>query len=130
MGRDPLMIWGARSDTLYGLVKLMDHAAKDVGDDHLPTLYLYGAHDDIIPKHAAFAAVKRLRPADRTAFYQQGHHLLTRDHQGPVVMNDIVSFIRDPDAPLPSGAPPIPGAATLGPASRRAAGVVGSPTPD
>jgi pimeloyl-ACP methyl ester carboxylesterase len=124
------MIWGARSDTLYGLVKLMDHAAKHVGDDHLPTLYLYGAHDDIIPKHAAFAAVKRLKPADRSAYYQQGHHLLTRDHQGPVVINDIVSFIRDPDAPLPSGAPAIPGAATLGPASRRATGVVGSPTPD
>src|SRR6185437_7364686 len=27
MGRDPLMIWGARSDTLYGLVTTMDHAA-------------------------------------------------------------------------------------------------------
>src|SRR3954469_17751609 len=26
MGQDPLMVWGARSDTLYGLVGLMDHA--------------------------------------------------------------------------------------------------------
>lgn len=40
MGRDPLMIWGARSDTLYGLVKLMGRAARVVGDDDLPTLYL------------------------------------------------------------------------------------------
>jgi alpha-beta hydrolase superfamily lysophospholipase len=82
MGRDPLMIWGARSDTLYGLVKLMDHAAKDVGDDHLPTLYLYGAHDDIIPKHAALRRGEALKPADRSAYYARGHHLLTRDHQG------------------------------------------------
>ena len=128
MGRDPLMIWGARSDTLYGLVKLMDRAAHEVGEDRLPTLYLYGAKDDIIPKHAAFAAVKRLRPADRTAYYAAGHHLLTRDHEGPVVMGDILSFIRDPEAALPSGAPPIPGAPEHRPdqdpnASRRAAGL-------
>ena len=30
MGRDPLMIWGARSDTLYGLVTAMDRAADQV----------------------------------------------------------------------------------------------------
>lgn len=109
MGRDRLMIWGARSDTLYGLVKLMSRASREVGHDRLPTLYLYGAQDDIIPKTAAFRAVRNLTPADRTAYYAAGHHLLTRDHQGPVVMDDIVAFIRDPDAPLPSGAPPIPG---------------------
>ena len=127
MGRDQLMIWGARSDTLYGLVKLMDHAARDVGEDRLPTLYLYGARDDIIPKNAAFKAVKNLRPADRTAYYAAGHHLLTRDHQGPVVMADVLAFIRDPEGPLPSGAPPIPGAPAhvppSGPASRRSAGL-------
>jgi alpha-beta hydrolase superfamily lysophospholipase len=123
MGRDRLMLWGARSDTLYGLVKLMSHAAKDVGDDHLPTLYLYGAHDDIIPKKAAFRAVKNLKPSDRTAYYAAGHHLLTRDHQGPVVMADVLAFIRDPQAPLPSGAPPIPGAPGHAAASRRAAGL-------
>ena len=38
----------------------------------------------------------------------KGWHLLTRDHQGPVVWADILAFLRDPAAPLPSGAPPIP----------------------
>jgi alpha-beta hydrolase superfamily lysophospholipase len=127
MGRDRLMIWGARSDTLYGLVRLMDRAAKDVGDDSVPTFYLYGAHDDIIPKNAAFRAVKRLQPSDRSAYYAAGHHLLTRDRQRAVVIADVLSFIRDPEAPLPSGAPSIPGAASKnsGPAdaSRRAAGL-------
>ena len=28
MGRDPLMVWGARSDTLYGLVAMMERAIK------------------------------------------------------------------------------------------------------
>ena len=127
MGRDKLMIWGARSDTLYGLVKLMDKAAGRVGDDHVPTFYHYGANDQIIPKNAAFRAVKRLRPTDRTAYYAGGHHLLTRDHQGPVVMADVLAFVRDPEAPLPSAAPPIPGAPKHVPApaaaSRRAAGL-------
>src|SRR5262245_27822291 len=123
MGRDPLMIWGARSDTLYGLVKLMDQAAEDVGDDSLPTLYLYGANDQIIPKNAALAAVKNLKPTDRTAYYAAGHHLLTRDRQRDKVIGDILACIRGPEAPLPSGAPPIPGAASHALASQRAAGL-------
>ncbi|OHB28893.1 MAG: lysophospholipase [Phenylobacterium sp. RIFCSPHIGHO2_01_FULL_69_31] len=127
MGRDRLMIWGARSDTLYGLVRLMDRAAKAVGDDHVPTFYLYGANDQIIPKNAAFKAVKRLHPSDRSAYYAAGHHLLTRDKQRAVVIADVLSFIRDPQAPLPSAAPPIPGAASRNndpaDASRRAAGL-------
>lgn len=110
MGRDPLMIWGARSDTLLGLVRLMSDAASHVGEDDLPTLYLAGANDQIIPRKATLKAVKNLGPADRTADYAAGYHLLTRDLQGQVVIDDILSFIRDPAAPLPSGAPPIPGA--------------------
>lgn len=123
MGRDRLMIWGARSDTLYGLVKLMDRAAGAVGDDNVPTLYLYGANDDIIPKNAAFKAVRGLKPSDRSAYYAAGHHLLTRDKQRAVVIADILAFLRDAEAPLPSQAPPIPGAPGHADATRRAAGL-------
>ena len=34
------------------------------------------------------------------------HHML-RDNQREVVFNDILSFIDDPDGPLPSQAPPL-----------------------
>jgi alpha-beta hydrolase superfamily lysophospholipase len=112
MGRDPLMIWGARSDTLYGLVTTMDKAADDVGKSNLPTFYLYGAHDQIIPKDAAFKAAARLKPTDRSAYYAHGYHLMMRDKEGPIVWKDILAFIRDPSAPLPSGAPKIPSAPT------------------
>ncbi|HZZ34525.1 MAG TPA: hypothetical protein VFE03_02275, partial [Caulobacteraceae bacterium] len=44
------------------------------------------------------------------AFYADGWHLLMRDKQGPKVWSDVAAFIRDPSAPLPSGAPPIPAA--------------------
>jgi alpha-beta hydrolase superfamily lysophospholipase len=123
MSRDPLMIWGARSDTLYGLVKMMSRAADEVGDDHVPTLYCYGDHDDIIPEDAAFAAARKLRPSDRSAYYAGGHHLLLRDLERARTIADVLSFIRDPQAPLPSGAPPIPGARTPFDDSQRAAGL-------
>jgi alpha-beta hydrolase superfamily lysophospholipase len=120
MGRDPLMVWGARSDTLYGLVGLMDHADEAMAEIRVPTAYLYGAHDEIIPKHAAFHAARELGPTAQTLYYRQGYHLLTRDHEGPVVWRDILAFVRDPSAPPPSGAPPIPGAHSLVSASASA----------
>jgi hypothetical protein len=73
-----------------------------------PTLMLYGANDDIIPPEPSHAAARPLTPGARTAYYAQGFHMLTRDLQGRRVSEDIAGFIRDPAAPLPSGAPPIP----------------------
>lgn len=108
MGRDPLMVWGARSDTLYGLVGLMDRAWAEIGQVKVPAIYFYGAHDEIIPKTAAFRAAARMKPADRSAYYDQGWHLLMRDHEGPRVWADILAFVRDPATPLPSAPPPIP----------------------
>jgi alpha-beta hydrolase superfamily lysophospholipase len=123
MGRDPLMIWGARSDTIYGLVTTMDKAAEEVGRAKLPTLYLYGAHDEIIPRKAAFKAAARLKPTDRSAYYAKGWHLMMRDKQGPMVWEDILGFIRDPTAPLPSGAPKIPTAPAPASQSQASAGL-------
>ena len=120
MGRDPLMIWGARTDTLYGLVGLMQTAWRDVAAPKIPTLLLAGAHDQIIPPAATRAAARRLRPDQRTGFYARGWHLLLVDRQAPVVWADIEGFLRDPAAPLPSGAPPIPGAPTPSTAAARA----------
>jgi alpha-beta hydrolase superfamily lysophospholipase len=108
MGRDPLMIWGTRVDALYGLVAAMQNAWRETGALRVPTLYAYGAHDQIIPKRAAFEAAARLPAGDRTAYYANGWHLLLRDHQAARVWGDVAAFIRDPSAPLPSGAPPIP----------------------
>jgi alpha-beta hydrolase superfamily lysophospholipase len=108
MGRDPLMIWGARTDALYGLVDTMQRAqAAAARQGAAPTLYMYGAHDEIIPKAATLAAVRRLPPAVRTAFYADGWHLLLRDLHANLVWADALAFLRDPAAPLPSGAPPI-----------------------
>lgn len=124
MGRDPLMIWGARVDALYGLVGAMQNAWRETGTLRVPTLFAYGARDQIIPKRAAFEAAARLPAGDRTAYYANGWHLLLRDLQAANVWADVAAFVRDPAAPLPSGAPPIP-PPTPG---RRQAGVVTGPS--
>jgi alpha-beta hydrolase superfamily lysophospholipase len=108
MGRDPLMIWGARLDALYGLVEEMERAWRDIGQVRVPTLYLLGAHDQIIPRRPALQAAARLPAADRTAYYAHGWHLLMRDKGAKAVWDDVAAFVRDPGAPLPSGAPPAP----------------------
>jgi alpha-beta hydrolase superfamily lysophospholipase len=108
MGRDRNMIFRTRTDTLYGLVSLMQQARQDLGRVRAPVLFQYGAHDQIIPKDAAFYAARFLKPTDRSAYYADGYHLLTRDLGRRRVLDDIVAFIRDPAASLPSGAPLIP----------------------
>ena len=112
MGRDPLMIWGARSDTLYGLVGLMEKAWSSLGRVQVPVAYFYGANDQIIPKEPTMEAARRLKPDDRSAYYANGWHLLLVDKQAEVVWRDAAAFLKDPLADLPSGAPPIPGAPT------------------
>jgi len=47
-------------------------------------------------------------PNGRTAYYAHGWHMLLRDLQAETVWRDAEGFMRDPAAPLPSGAPPIP----------------------
>lgn len=108
MGKDPLLIWGSRFDTLYGLVSLMETAWRKIGGLRVPSVYMYGAHDQIIPPPAAISAAARLRPPGRTLYYEHGWHLLLRDLQAETVWRDGVAFIRDPNAAMPSGAPPIP----------------------
>jgi alpha-beta hydrolase superfamily lysophospholipase len=127
MARDPLMLWGARADALYGLVATMQHAWRETGELRVPTLFLYGAHDEIIPKRPAFEAAARLPAGARTAYYAKGWHLLLRDLQAANVWADTASFVENPAAPLPSGAPPIPPPRSARHDERRGAGVVTSP---
>jgi len=108
MGRDPNMIFATRIDAVYGLVNLMQDADEGLKRVQAPVLYLYGANDRIVPADATLHAARGLKPTDRSAWYERGWHLLTRDLQGPTVWADIAAYLKDPEAPLPSGAPPLP----------------------
>ena len=106
-GRDPHMIWTTRIDALYGLVSMMERASDRAGNLNGHVLYLYGAHDQIIPRVSANNAARRLPSSARTALYANGYHWLLRDLQREVVYADIEAFLRNPDAAFPSDAPPI-----------------------
>lgn len=108
IGSDPLMLFTTRIDAIYGLVGLMERAADDIGRIDAPTVFLYGANDDIIPIEAAKAAAARLPAHARTAFYPQGYHMLLRDLSAERVWRDIAAVAKDSDAPLPSAPTPIP----------------------
>ncbi|GIK49448.1 MAG: alpha/beta hydrolase [Hyphomonadaceae bacterium] len=106
-GRAPHMIWRTRIDAVYGLVSLMERAHERSANLHGDVLFLYGARDQIIPRQSAIAAARRLPASVRTAYYENGWHWLLRDLQREVVYADILAFIDDSAAPLPSLAPPL-----------------------
>lgn len=107
LGQDPNMILTARMDAVYGLVQLMESASRKIENLHGHVAFLYGANDRIIPRQAALRAAGRLPTSARTAYYANGYHMLLRDLQAEVVYADILSFLREPEAPLPSMVPPL-----------------------
>jgi acylglycerol lipase len=103
---DPLTVKEFRVDVVYGLVNLMDDARAAAPYFKGNALVLYGGQDLIVPEGPMLQFL-RVFPGDgshRLAFYPQGHHLLLRDQERASVAGDIVAWLADPDAPLPSGA--------------------------
>jgi alpha-beta hydrolase superfamily lysophospholipase len=103
MRKDPLFIQKSRIDSLDGVVELMDLALEDSSALDLPVLLLYGLKDEVVPKDALCDFMTRPKKPPAAAFYPEGYHLLLRDRQREKVLGDIVSWINDPDEPLPSG---------------------------
>ena len=106
LGRDPLVIKETRIDAAYGLTNLMESALLSGQQLILPALILYGEHDDIIPSNSMCEMLRRL-PGPQTShwrmvLYPAGYHMLTRDLQAAVVLEDMVSWIQNQTAPLPS----------------------------
>jgi alpha-beta hydrolase superfamily lysophospholipase len=108
LGRDPLVIKETRIDAIYGLVDLMDLAQATAPRLNAPVLVMYGAHDDLVPTEALRSFVSHLprnpEHTRRLAYYPRGYHLLLRDLEGPIVANDVVHWMLDRAAPLPSHA--------------------------
>lgn len=103
LGRDPLVIKETRVDAIKGIVDLMDAALAAAPDLRTPSLVLYGAHDEIIPKEPTATMLESLRGPHRVVVYRDGYHMLLRDLQAETVLADVEAWIDDPAAPLPSG---------------------------
>ena len=108
LGRDPFYIKETRIDAIHGLVDLMDEALAAAPRFNAPALLLYGAKDEVVPEDPSLQLWRELpepaRGRQRRALYDGGWHMLLRDLQAEVVLNDIALWIDDRQAPLPSGA--------------------------
>ena len=106
LGRDPLIIKETRTDTVKGLVDLMDDGMSAMAQLHGPALVQIGAKDQVVPVKPQWAAVETRPEPDRqrVAFYRNGWHMLLRDLEAELTWDDIATWIADRDAPLPSGA--------------------------
>jgi alpha-beta hydrolase superfamily lysophospholipase len=108
LARDPMMLRGARVEVIYGIVDLMDDALAAASKLNKPTLLMYGAKDQVVPRPALVQFAANLPPGNgfdhRLAYYPHGYHLLLRDLDGAAVAGDVAAWIFDRRAPLPSGA--------------------------
>ncbi|MSO98412.1 MAG: alpha/beta hydrolase [Rhodospirillaceae bacterium] len=105
--RDPLFIKNTRLDAIYGISNLMDAALESAPKLDIPTLYLYGQNDQIIPKAPTLQAVKAFpNQGDqlRLIYYPKGWHIVLRDKQAQTVLGDVAAFLDAPKGALPSGA--------------------------
>ncbi|MDW8399259.1 MAG: alpha/beta fold hydrolase, partial [Acetobacteraceae bacterium] len=104
-GEDPLTLREVSIEMLHGLVRLMwEAAARAPGCCPAPTLVLHGANDRVVQGEPLRLALAAGTGGARVARYAQGWHLLLRDRVREVVLADILRFLEDPGAPLPSGA--------------------------
>jgi alpha-beta hydrolase superfamily lysophospholipase len=95
LGRDPLFQKRTRTDTLYGLVDLMDEARNAPGLLHNPPpiLFLAGARDQIIPVKPMEAVIAALGNRAELRRYPDGYHMLLRDLQREKVQRDVADWV-------------------------------------
>ncbi|WP_342642808.1 alpha/beta hydrolase [Rhodoligotrophos ferricapiens] len=102
MSKDNLYIRDTRFDAVYGLVTLMDEAYSAAPAISRPVLYLYGAHDQLVPKAPTAAVMASLRGPHTIGYYAEGWHMLLHDKQRLTVYRDILAWMKHRAAPLPS----------------------------
>jgi len=106
LGKDAAVIKETRIDAIWGLVNLMDAAFAASDKIEAPLLLLYGAKDEVIPKRPTAEVLDKVLALGRAraAYYADGYHMLLRDLRAEAVLGDVLAWIKDHRAALPSGA--------------------------
>lgn len=101
--RDPLNIRATRFDALFGLVDLMQEAHESAAAARLPALFVHGARDEIIPEALTRRVLRSYGGEKRMAIYARGWHMVLQDMQRHRVWRDILTWMANRSAALPSG---------------------------
>lgn len=103
---DPAILRNFRVDMAYGLVDAMDDAKAAAPNVNKPYLMLHGLGDRLVPVRSVQSVIELMprRDDSHLAFYREGYHMILRDKKGSVVAEDVVAWINDKHAALPSGA--------------------------
>jgi alpha-beta hydrolase superfamily lysophospholipase len=101
--RDPLNIDATRFDALFGLVGLMQEAHDAAAAARLPALFVYGEKDEIIPEAPTREVLASYGGDKRIAIYARGWHMVLQDLQRERVWQDILTWMTNRSAALPSG---------------------------
>ncbi len=97
--QDPRVVRVIRADAYKGLLSLADAASASARRLRVPTLFLYGRADGIIPLRLFERAVRDLRPLVTTVRYPQAPHLLLQTNGLDQVLDDICAWLEG--EPLP-----------------------------
>ena len=107
LSQDELVIKATRVDVLYGVSNLMDTAMLASTGAHGNILLMYGKHDEIIPAEPTCQLLETLSYNNNiyldTSVYEHGYHMLTRDMQAEVVLEDIAEWIIEHEQPAGRG---------------------------
>ena len=98
LARDPLIQGAARTDSIEGLVDLMDRALASAAEMPVPILALYGENDEVVPR-MPFERMAEELPADLSTvvYVPTGYHLLLRDLEAQRVWDRVLAWMRAVD---------------------------------
>ena len=92
--RDPLFLKDTRTDTIYGLVGLMDDAYRVAAElDGAPLLLVYGGRDEVIPNMTTEEIAAGFGGDATVKFYPGGYHMILRDLEAAPRWDDIVAWV-------------------------------------
>jgi alpha-beta hydrolase superfamily lysophospholipase len=89
---DPRHFGDASSRELYGLVRVMDRAARVAPTVTTPTLVLIGVRDEVLRPDRIVRVAERIPGLVDIVTYPDGWHWLFRDRQAPRVWDDVADF--------------------------------------
>jgi len=101
MGKDPLAIKATRVEAMYGVADLMDAAVANATAIEARTLLLYGEQDQIIPKQPTRQFIEEFlsnhAEIKTIAIYPNGYHMLLRDLNAALCLEDIAAWMTGGD---------------------------------